>query len=345
MAERLRQRLAAPFTVKNQEVVLSVSIGIVVSGSITSHSGDVLRDAEIAMYRAKHAGKARCEVFDSAMQSDAVKRLQLETDLRKALERDEFRVHYQPLVSLRNGQIVGFEALTRWQRPQGIVMPGEFIKVADEIGITLPINRQLLRESCEQVRKWQAMFPSPKSPLTISANVTARQFAHPDLAAEIGQILRQTGIDPRCVDLEITENIAMADAEHSARVLSQLKALGVRLSIDDFGTGYSSLSRLQQFPVDILKIDRSFVSGMDRDDETREIVRIIVMLAQSLGMKVVAEGIEQQEQLAVLRQFGCELGQGYLFSKPADAASTEQFLRTSHSPAPRTRAKSAASRS
>jgi len=329
MSERIQKRLAIPFKVNSHEIVISASVGIVFSGSTNTQASDVLRDAEIAMYRAKRAGKARCEVFDSAMQAVAVQRLQLETDLRKGLELDEFRVHYQPLVSLQNGQIVGFEALTRWQRPQGIVMPGEFFKVADEIAITLAINRQLLREVCQQVHRWHALFPAP-SPLTISANITAKQFAQPDLVAQIGEILRQTGIDPCCVDLEITENIAMADAERSAMVLSQLKALGVRLSIDDFGTGYSSLCRLQEFPVDVLKIDRAFISGMDRDHETREIVRAIIMLAHSLALKVVAEGIERQEQMATLQQLGCELGQGYLFATPADAASIEQLLASCH---------------
>ena len=329
MSERIQKRLAVPFNVNNHEVVISASVGIVFSGSTSTQASDVLRDAEIAMYRAKRAGKARCEVFDSAMQAGAVKRLQLETDLRKGLELDEFLVHYQPLVSLENGKIVGFEALTRWQRPEGIVLPGEFIKVADEIAITLSINRQLLREACEQLCRWHVLFPGP-SPLTISANVTAKQFAQRDLAEQIGEILRQTGIDPCCVDLEITENIAMADAERSAVVLSQLKALGVRLSIDDFGTGYSSLCRLQQFPVDVLKIDRAFISGMHRDHETHEIVKTIVMLAHSLGLKVVAEGIEREEQMATLQRLGCELGQGYLFSKPADAASMEQLLASHH---------------
>jgi len=325
MSKRIQKRLAVPCNLNNHEIVISASVGIVFSGSTNTQASDVLRDAEIAMYRAKRAGKARYEVFDSAMQASAVKRLQLETDLRKGLELDEFRVHYQPLVSLENGQIVGFEALTRWQRPQGIVLPGEFIKVADDIAITLAINRQLLREACQQLRRWHALFPA-LSPLTISANITAKQFAQPDLAAQIGEILRRTGIDPCCVDLEITENIAMADAERSAVVLSQLKALGVRLSIDDFGTGYSSLCRLQQFPVDVLKIDRAFISGMDRDHETHEIVRTIVMLAHSLGLSVVAEGIERQEQMVTLQQLGCELGQGYLFAKPADAVSIDQLL-------------------
>jgi len=325
MAERIQERLLIPFNVHGRDLVVSASIGIVFSGSATAEAGDVLRDAEIAMYRAKSAGKARCEVFDSAMQADAVKRLQLETDLRRALDQDEFRVHYQPMVALHSGQIMGFEALTRWQRPQGTVMPGEFIKVADEIGVILPINRRLLHEACDQLRRWQALSPSDPA-LTMSANITEKQFEQTDLASQIGEILRETGIDPRSIDLEITENIAMADAERSATVLSELKALGVRLSIDDFGTGYSSLSRLKQFPVDTLKIDRSFVFGLGRDPDADEIVRTIVMLAHNLGMGVVAEGIEEEAHMVMLRQMGCQIGQGYLFSKPVDAGAIERLL-------------------
>ena len=325
MAKRIQERLAIPFGVSGHEIVITASIGIAFSGGTATNASDVLRDAEMAMYRAKDAGKARCEVFDSAMQDDAVKRLQLETDLRKALELNEFRVHYQPLVSLTTGKIVAFEALSRWQRPQGIVMPGEFIAVADEIGLILPMNRQLLHDACLQLRRWHELFPSDP-PLAIGVNVTAKQFAQPDLASQIGEILRQTDTDPACVDLEITENIAMADVERSAVVLSQLKALGVHLSIDDFGTGYSSLSRLQRFPVDTLKIDRTFVSEMDRDRDTGEIVRVIAMLARNLGLKVVAEGIERQEQMEMLRDLGCETGQGYLFSKPVSADAIEQLL-------------------
>ncbi len=331
ISERIQERLTSPFEVDGHGIAITASIGIAFSSSTSTEARDVLRDAEIAMYRAKHAGKACCEVFDSGMQADAVKRLQLETDLRKALELNEFRVHYQPIVSLQNSQIVGFEALTRWQRPQGIVMPGEFIKVADEIGVILPINRTLLREACLQLRRWHALFPSDP-PLTMSANVTAKQFAQPDLVSQIAEILQQTGTDPRWVNLEITENITMADTERSAAVLSELKALGVRLSIDDFGTGYSSLSRLQRFPVDTLKIDRGFISGADRDPASDGIVRIIVMLAHNLGLRVVAEGIEDQTQMAMLKQVGCELGQGYLFSRPVDAHAIEQLLASQQPP-------------
>jgi PAS domain S-box-containing protein len=326
ISELIRERLAQPFEIKGNEIVVSASIGIAFSADTCTLASDVLRDAEIAMYRAKQEGKACCEVFDSAMHSDAINRLRLEADLRKALQLNEFLVHYQPLVSLETNQIMGFEALSRWQRPQGIVMPGEFIKVADETGIILPLNRKLLLDACTQLRLWNQQFPCAP-PLIISANITAKQFVQPDLATQIGEILEQTGTDPARIHLEITENIAMADPERSAVVLAELKGLGVRLSIDDFGTGYSSLCRLQKFPVDVMKIDRAFVSEIDRDSETHEIVRIIVMLAKNLGMEVVAEGIERTEQIALLKQMGCEWGQGYLFSKPVDVESIEKLLR------------------
>jgi diguanylate cyclase (GGDEF)-like protein/PAS domain S-box-containing protein len=324
VAERIQRKLAIPFDFNGQEIVLSVSIGIAFNGSADAE--DVLRDAEIAMYRAKNTGKARCEVFDHAMHANAIKRLQLETDLRKALDLNQFLVYYQPVVSLSTGQIVGFETLSRWQRPEGLVMPGEFIAVANETGIILPMNRQLLYDACRQLLSWQALFPSDP-PLTINVNVSPREFAQPDLAAQIGRTLQETGLDPSCVNLEITEMIAMADGDRSALVLSELKALGVRLEIDDFGTGYSSLSRLQHFPVDTLKIDRSFVSRMDTDPETREIVRLIVMLAHGLGLKIVAEGIETQTQADMLKTLGCELAQGYLYSKPVPSQAIDQLLR------------------
>jgi diguanylate cyclase (GGDEF)-like protein/PAS domain S-box-containing protein len=325
VAERIQQKLAVPFDLNGQEIVLTVSIGVAFSGNAGAEAQDVLGDAEIAMYRAKSAGKGRCEVFDHAMHAGAIKRLQLETDLRKALELNQFRVYYQPIVSLRRGQIVGFEALSRWQRPEGLVMPGEFIAVADETGIILPMNRQLLYDACRQLRTWQALFPSDP-PLTLNVNITPKQFAQPELASQIGKILQETGLDPRCVNLEITETIAMADAKRSAVVLSELKALGVNLDIDDFGTGYSSLSRLQSFPVDTLKIDRAFISRIDTDLATHEIVRVIVMLAHGLHLKVVAEGVETQAQVDLLKDIGCELAQGYFYSKPAPADNIEQLL-------------------
>src|SRR5208283_2349983 len=331
VAERIQEKLAVPFSLGSHKVGVTASIGIVFKGHIGNEAPEeLLRDAEIAMYRAKHSGKARCEVFDNAMHAGARKRLQLETDMRKALELGEFVVYYQPIVSLSNNQIVGFEALTRWQRPQGIVMPGEFIAVADETGVIVSINQQLMLDSFRQLRRWQELFPSDP-PLTMSVNISPKQFQQTGLSAQIGQILQQSGVDPNCVNLEITETIAMADAQRSAAVLQELKALGVHLEIDDFGTGYSSLSRLQRFPVDTLKIDRAFISRMDSDLETHEIVRTIVMLAQNLGLKVVAEGVETEEQLDMLKRVSCKWAQGYLFSKPAAPQAIERLLECSRS--------------
>jgi PAS domain S-box-containing protein len=330
VAERLQAELAAPFLVDQQEIVISASIGISASTSPHAQAEDLLRDADIAMYRAKRAGKARCEVSDPAMHANAVKRLQLETDLRKAFDQAEFRVYYQPIVWLQTGRIAGFEALTRWQRPEGILAPMEFIAVAEETGLIIPMNRQLLREACQHLRSWQSEFPS-SPPLTMSVNLSSREFAQPDLASEIGRVLDQTGVDPGCLQLEIIETIAMGDAEKSGHVLAHLKALGVRLSIDDFGTGYSSLSRLRRIPVDTLKIDRAFISNMDRDPESREIVRIIIMLAHNLGLKAVAEGTETEGQVNLLKQLNCEMAQGYFFSRPADDQAMLKLLVSNHS--------------
>jgi PAS domain S-box-containing protein len=328
VAERIQERLATPIVLQGQEVVTSASIGIAFCATSYTNSEDLVRDAEIAMYRAKREGKARCQVFDNAMHASAVKRLSLETDLRRALELGEFRVHYQPIVSLQSGKIAGFEALSRWQRPEGLLSPAHFIQIAEETGIILPMNRLLLREACLQLRAWHAQFPCDP-PLTISVNVTPREFAQPDLAAQMGTILAEVGIDPGCINVEITETIAMADPARSNIVLSELKTLGVHLSIDDFGTGYSSLSRLQGLPVDTLKIDRAFISKMETDGETGEIVRIIIMLAKSLGLKVVAEGAENAEQVSLLKQMKCELVQGYFFARPADHNAAQALLMRS----------------
>jgi diguanylate cyclase (GGDEF)-like protein/PAS domain S-box-containing protein len=274
VAQRIQEKLAAPFEIKGQRIVIAVSIGITSSSGSYIEAEEMLRDAEIAMYRAKRAGKARCEVFDPAMHSSAVRRLKLETDLRLGIERGELIVYYQPIVSLASGKIIGFEALSRWQRPDGMVSPVEFISVADETGLILPINRALLLEACTQLRSWQSQFDCDP-PLTMSMNITPRQFALPDLAEGIGEMLKQTGVAPGTINLEIMETIAMGDADRALSVLSELKGLGVRLSIDDFGTGYSSLSRLPRFPVDALKIDRVFISNMNVDHESHEIVRLI----------------------------------------------------------------------
>ena len=325
VAERVAARLAAPFTVNGQEIVISASIGIALS--TTAHSGaeELLRDADIAMYRAKRAGKARCEVFDSAMHASAVNRLRLETDLRKALERGEFINHYQPIVAFPQGNIIGFEALARWQAPQGMVSPAQFVGVANETGIILPMNRALLLQACQHLRQWQLQFPSP-TPLSMSMNVSAREFDYPDLGREIAATLRQTSLHPSQLQLEIMETIAMGDSEKAGDAMAKLKALGVRLSIDDFGTGYSSLSRLQGFPVDTLKIDRSFISQMESDRESLEMVRIIITLAHNFRLRVVAEGVETRGQAHQLQELGCELAQGYLYSRPVPAQEVPRLL-------------------
>jgi len=325
VCERIQKNLAFKMTVSGQDVVVTASIGIALDASADTQPSDVLRNAEIAMHRAKRAGKARSEVFDTAMHSSAVERLQLESELRKGIERNEFRVFYQPVCSLQTGMVTGFEALSRWQKPDGTVMPATFIDVADQAGLMEIINRQLMREACCNLRLWQSKF-TPPAPFTMSVNVTQRQFAQPNLTRELANVLRETGINPATLELEIVETVAMSsgDTEHS--VLYDLKKLGLRLSIDDFGTGYSSLSRLQQLPVDTLKIDRKFVCDLETNESNREVVRVMVMLARTFGLKVVAEGVETEAQAAYLRAVGCDLAQGYLFSRPVDENDIRELL-------------------
>jgi PAS domain S-box-containing protein len=329
VARRILDKIALPFEIGGQQIVISASIGIAASSNAYEGAEDVLRDAEIAMYRAKQAGKARCEVFDPAMHSNAVRRLKLETDLRRGIEHGELLVYYQPIISLESGRIIGFEALSRWKTVQGMVSPLDFIPIADETGLIIPMNRALYFEACQQLKSWQSKLDCAP-PLIMSLNITPRQFAQPDLAKEIGDILAQSGINPSAVNLEITETIAMGDADHAFSVLSDLKALGVRLSIDDFGTGYSSLSRLPRFPIDALKIDRVFISQMSTDHDNHEIVRLIIMLAHSLGLKVVAEGTETQDEVNELKHLKCEMVQGFLYSPPVDSVKAFELLLASH---------------
>jgi len=318
VAERIQNSFAEPFVICGQDIFITASIGIA-SNSTHAAAADVVRDADTAMYRAKLQGKARCEVFDQAMHEHSVNRLKLETDLRKALEREEFRVFYQPIIALRTARISGFEALLRWQRlDKGFVSPGDFIGVAEEMGLIVPIGMWVLRTACEQVRRWHLENPE-ETPLTMSVNISARQFVHDDLVTQVGKILRETQVEPAAIKLEITESVAMGDAERTIKVVNELKKLGLRFSIDDFGTGYSSLSYLRRFPMDTLKIDRSFVSNIDRDPEKREIARTIVGLARNLGMNVVAEGTETLAEVNFLRTLDCEYAQGYYFSRPVDS--------------------------
>jgi predicted signal transduction protein with EAL and GGDEF domain/heme-degrading monooxygenase HmoA len=329
VAERILATLATqPFVIVAQEVYVSASIGIAFSGSEYASADDMLRDANLAMYRAKNAGKARYEIFDRSMHVAAVEHLRLENELRRALVNDEFILHFQPIYSLAEQQIVGFEALVRWQRsPTELVFPGGFIQATEETGLIVPLGFWVLREACLTVRQWQQLFPHQK-PFTISINVSARQFEQPDLVERVRSILAETAIEPATVRLEITESITMGNVEQVIGIMNQLKEIGVRLSMDDFGTGYSSLSYLHRFPLDILKIDRSFVSQMDQAEESRHIVQTIMHLARSLRMEVVAEGTETESQVTQLKALGCDYAQGYFFSKPLAPAAILALIQT-----------------
>jgi diguanylate cyclase (GGDEF)-like protein/PAS domain S-box-containing protein len=326
VAQRLQKELTQPFNLGGHEVFTSASIGIALSTTGFEKPEDLLRDADTAMYRAKSLGKARHELFDRGMHTRALSQLQLETDLRRAIDRQEFIIHYQPIVSLENFRLAGFEALVRWQHPErGLIPPTDFIRIAEETGLIVPLGHWVLREACYQMREWQKIIPADP-PLSISVNLSSKQFMQPDLIGQVKAVLDESKIDPRSLKLEITESVVMENIEAATEMLKQLRDLGVELSIDDFGTGYSSLSYLHRFPISTLKIDRSFVSSMADNNENTEIVRTIVMLARNLGMKVVAEGVETKEQLAQLRALECDYGQGYFFSRPTDVDATGKLL-------------------
>ena len=334
VAERIRQELTRPFNLNGQEVFTTVSVGIAHNAIGYEQPEDMLRDADTAMYRAKELGKARHEVFDKAMHSQTRGRLQMETDLRRAVENKEFSVHYQPIVALENGKLRGFEALIRWEHPeQGMISPGRFIPIAEDTGLIVEIGHWVLHESCRQLREWQVRYPQ-YSALQVSVNLSGKQFLQPDLIEQIKTILRQTQLDPRNLKLEITETVVMENVEVATNMLRQMRALGIELSIDDFGTGYSSLSYLHRFPLNTLKVDRSFVTQMKGNNENTEIVRTIVTLARTLGMDVIAEGVETPEQLAQLRTLDCKYGQGYFFSKPRPAKEAAKLLESGKQWAP-----------
>src|SRR6266511_1477412 len=327
VAERIQRELRTPLSLGGHEVFISASIGIALSGRRYEHTEEIVRDADTAMYRAKALGKARHEIFDTEMHARAVAVLQLETDLRRAIERKEFCIHYQPIVSLADDKLHGFEALVRWRHPdRGLIAPKEFIAVAEETGAIVPLGRWVLREACRQMSQWHQRFPVAEG-LILSVNMSGKQFAQPDLFQQVQRILGETGFNPRRLQLEITESAVIENTATVTAMLMQLRSLGIKLSMDDFGTGYSSLSYLHRFPIDTLKIDRSFISNQAEAGETG-IVRTIIMLARDLGMNVVAEGVETCEQLSYLRSLDCELGQGYYFSHPVNVAEITSLLST-----------------
>jgi diguanylate cyclase (GGDEF)-like protein/PAS domain S-box-containing protein len=336
VAERIQDALQSPFVLDGHEVFTSASVGIALSATGYEIPNDVVRDADTAMNRAKALGKARHEMFDRAMHTQSSRRLQLETDLRRAVEREEFEVFYQAIVALADETIIGFEALVRWSHPErGRVFPDEFVGIAEETGLILPIDRYVLREACRQTKEWQAKF----GPLSISVNLSAKQFALRDIVYVIDQVLKDTGLAPTDLKLEITESALMDNQDSAAEIFHEIKKRDVQLGLDDFGTGYSSLSYLHRFPLDTLKIDRSFVSRMNEGDtpgEHEAIVRTIVNLAQNLKFNTVAEGIETVDHLRALQALDCLYGQGYYFSKPITAAEAEQLLKENRQKTSRT---------
>lgn len=329
LADQLQAEVTKPYKLNGQEVFTTASVGIVLRQSNSDYEPeDILRDAHTAMHRAKESGKARHEVFVSGMRVEVMTRLQLETDLRRAIERQEFLLYYQPIVSLETGKLAGFEALIRWQHPQrGLVPPGEFIPVAEETNLIIPLSQWIIREACLQLKEWQQHFPQDP-PLLVSVNFSGKQLSQPDLVEQIEQTLKEADIDGRSLKLEITESTAMNDVESTIALLQRLKSLNLQLSIDDFGTGYSSLSYLHRFPTNTIKVDRSFVSRMGDGSEDAQIVQTIIVLGHNLSMDIVAEGVETAEQLAHLRKLQCEYGQGYFFAKPLTAAQAEALLKS-----------------
>jgi PAS domain S-box-containing protein len=341
VAERLLRATSRPILCDGHELSVTASVGIVAFGGPECAEGknqgpavsarELLRDADTAMYRAKGLGRNRYAMFDATLHAAAVARLRLESDLRRVVERGELLLHFQPIVSLATHQVEGFEALVRWRNGERLVSPLEFIPVAEDTDLIIPIGAWVMEAACRQLADWRKRLPD--HPVWMSINVSRRQLCSPDLVPHLQRILAETGIPPASLKLEITESVMMADGEASAQTMAALKATGVRLAMDDFGTGYSSLSCLHKFPIDVLKIDRSFIEELQQRRDTAAVIQAIVHLAHNLGMSVVAEGVEQLEQVAFLQTLDCDLAQGYVFAKPLSAAAAEQFLLNVASPA------------
>ena len=332
VADKITQALLEPFILDSREVFVTTSIGIVLGTSGSERPTDLLRNADVALYRAKANGKATYEVFDAFMNAQALERLDLEADLRRAIGRREFAVHYQPQLELQTGRIAGWEALVRWMHPdRGPIPPGAFLSVAEETGLIFQIGSQVLEEACRQAQEWHEQ--RPEVPSKMSVNISARQLQRPEeLLREVVRVLEETRLAPGSLVLEITESMLMGDAEHNVDVLGDLKDLGVGIAVDDFGTGYSNLAYLKRFPVDLLKVDKAFVDGMEDNPDDTAIVQAITDLARAMGMRTVAEGIETTGQSGQLRALGCEFGQGYFFSEPLSADEAGALLLTSLSP-------------
>lgn len=327
IAKRIQAAVAEPFFLDSREMRASVSIGIALSMLAHEKPEDVLRDADIAMRRAKALGGSRCEVFDEAMHSRAEGRLRLEADLRTALAGQQFRIYYQPVLELKTRAIASFEALLRWEHPtQGLICPDRFLDAAEDSGILVSTGHWLIREVCQQVREWEESRGS-ESPVSVTMNISARQFADARLANDIQEALRETGLNPSRLELEMTETIASADPKLTVTVLAHLKHMGIGVILDDFGIGAASLRGLRQFPVDALKIDRSLVREMQSDRSASDLVEMIITIAHKMGLRTIAAGVESVRQFERLLELGCDFGQGYYFSQPLEPKAALLFMR------------------
>jgi diguanylate cyclase (GGDEF)-like protein/PAS domain S-box-containing protein len=326
IADRLQRPLRNPLLAGGAELRLSASIGVaLVEPGEEAEAQHLIEDADAAMYRSKERGGARTELFDSAMRDNAVRALQIEQELQQALEQGDLRLHYQPGVDLRAGRVIGAEALVRWQHPtRGLIVPDRFLRVAEETGLIVPLGAWVIGEACRQLADWQSRPETAQ--LHLSLNLSARELTHPDLVSTVLGCVRESAIDPRFLTIEVTESTAMADGDTGFRALRDLSGEGIQVAIDDFGTGYSSLEQLRRMPVDIVKVDRSFVTGIAEDSTDRALVAAVVGMGRALKLTVVAEGIETQDQVEVLRELGCHVGQGYLFAKPLSAADLQDLL-------------------
>ncbi len=334
MAERVVAAMEAPFRVGATDVAVTVSVGVALATGAAIVADLLLRDAGVAMYRAKQKGRGRYEVFDEAMRSQAVDRLSVENDLRRAIRQGQLRLVYQPIVRIDTGQIVGFEALVRWQHPErGLLAPADFIPPAEETGLIVPLGQCVLGEACLQAAAWQRRRGAGQ-PLRMSVNVSAKELQHPGWAADVAGTLADTGLEPSYLVLELTESVLMEDAEATSVRLEELRRLGVRIAIDDFGTGYSSLGYLRRLPVDVLKIDKSFIDGVAQGPHESALARAVVKLARTLGLDAVAEGVSDRRQLAELRRLRCPYGQGYHFSRPQTVEVIEDLLESGVLPLP-----------
>ena len=326
VANRILQSMRLPAELGGYKVFISISMGIVLNDARYERGEDILRDADIAMYRAKKQGRNCYEVFDPAMLDGVITHLELETDLRIALENQEYILHYQPILDMEARRIIGFEALVRWQHPtRGLTAPAEFIPTLEEMGLIVPMGYWVLDEACRQIRAWQVQYPSDP-PLTVSVNLSTRQCTQTDLVQKIAEILQKNNLDASSLKLELTESLIVEDAVFTSAILSKLREMGIQVQIDDFGTGYSSLSYLHSLPIDTLKIDRTFISQLGATGSGSEIVRTILTLAHGLGMKVIAEGVETDDQLSILLAMGCEYIQGFLVAKPVDHQEASTLL-------------------